>query len=117
MGSLADHFDLDHVAELRLVMEDDFSTLVVTFVNDSRARVEKLRQVVSLANASGVRAVAHSLKGSAINMGATLLAELCRQMEDRGRSGELQDTDALLERIVDEYLQSESALQAYLAEL
>lgn len=114
MGTLADHFDLDHLSELRLVMEDDFPTLVITYVNDSRGRVEKLRQVVQLGDAVGVRAVAHSFKGSAINMGATLLAELCRQLEDMGRSAELEGADALLARIVDEYLLSETALEAYL---
>lgn len=114
MASVADHFDLDHLAELKAVMEDDFDTLVMTFVNDTRARLEKLRLALEEVEINGVREIAHSLKGSAINMGATELASLCRQMEDKGRDRSLEGGDELLHRMFEEFVACEAVLQPHI---
>ena len=46
---------------------------------------------------------AHALKGSAANLGATRLAELCKEVEDLGEDGVVVDQPALVgvERALD----------------
>ena len=48
---------------------------------------------------------AHKLKGSALNVGAALLADTCKQIEIKGRAGENKDLEVLIEalkRVFDE---------------
>jgi HPt (histidine-containing phosphotransfer) domain-containing protein len=72
------HLDPDVLSALREVMEDGFSTLVDTFLDDCEARLQLLRQADTAAQ---LIETAHSFKGSSSNMGAVRLAELCGQLE------------------------------------
>ena len=46
-----------------------------------------------------VQRAAHALRGTALNLGGRLMAELCRELEERGRAGTLAGTAELLERV------------------
>lgn len=87
------HLDLNLIDELREVMEDEFSLLLDTFVEDGEARLAQLPALVETADA--LRRAAHSLKGGASNIGAVELAGLCARLEamppgsDTGSTGEL----------------------------
>jgi HPt (histidine-containing phosphotransfer) domain-containing protein len=51
------------------------------FRTDTASRLRELRAAVESGNRKVVRAQAHSLKGSAVQVGANSLAEACREME------------------------------------
>jgi len=70
--------DRDALNALREVMEDGYPELLDTFLTDSESRLVELRDA---ADPKALSEVAHSFKGSASNMGAVRLAELCRQLE------------------------------------
>ncbi|MFJ2484159.1 Hpt domain-containing protein [Pseudomonas sp. NPDC087598] len=72
------HIDREALSVLREVMEDGYPELLDTFLTDSENR---LRELQMTADAEVLSNVAHSLKGSAGNMGATRLAELCQKLE------------------------------------
>ncbi|WLH37221.1 Hpt domain-containing protein [Pseudomonas sp. FP2196] len=72
------HVDRDTLSALRDVMEDGYPELLDTFLSDSRARLGELQKTV---DAKALADVAHSFKGSASNMGAIRLAELCHELE------------------------------------
>ncbi len=72
-----EHLDYDTLDTLKQVMEDDFSLLIDTFVQDSTSRISTLREIIqreAMQNAvmqspeaDLIRRAAHSLKGSSSN--------------------------------------------------
>ena len=55
----------------------------------------ELRAALQAADARRVAFAAHKFKGSAGTVGATTLAELCSQLEQRARQGSLDELDGL----------------------
>jgi len=96
------HLDAAAVAELKGVMGSDFALLVQTFFTDSAQRIEAVRAALDAADAEALRRAAHSFKGSSSNMGAPHLAELCRALEELGRSGSVAGRQ-LLDELVAEF--------------
>ena len=76
------HLDDAVLAALQDVMEDEYPILLDTFVADSEERLRLLHQARAEGDAQGLRLAAHSFKGSCSNMGAVLLAGLCKELED-----------------------------------
>jgi DNA-binding NarL/FixJ family response regulator len=63
----------------------DFTlTLIDQFVQEAAAQVETLGDAARRSDAPALKAIAHSLKGSSMTMGARRLAALCGQLEDEG---------------------------------
>ncbi|MGB9696637.1 MAG: Hpt domain-containing protein [Ignavibacteria bacterium] len=46
---------------------------------------------------------AHSLKGASLNIGALQLAEICREIEMRGRNNDFSGVDSLIEEVENVY--------------
>lgn len=97
------HLDSDVLAALQDVMEDEYPVLLDTFLADSEERLRVLREAQQAGDAQAIRLAAHSFKGSCSNMGANLLAGLCRQLEEAGRCEELSVAPALLEQVEREF--------------
>lgn len=108
------HLDQIVVQELRSIMGEDFPLLVQTFVRDSAQRIESAREAMKEADADALCRAAHSFKGSAGNMGAVHLADLCRSLETLGRSNDLRGAPTLIDEIFNEYGAVERALMAML---
>lgn len=109
------HLDDEALAELREVMDDDFSILLTTFIDDSGERVSALKNLFGAADAEAFSKAAHSFKGSCINIGAPRLGDLCLEAEQMGRSGDLSGAEDLLARIEQEFETVKTLLQPYLA--
>lgn len=97
------HLDSSVLEVLRDVMEDEYPLLLQTFLQDSEERLRLLRQTESSVDAQAMRLAAHSFKGSCSNMGALLLAGLCKQLEELARREQLSGAPALLEQIEREF--------------
>ena len=55
--------------------------LIEPFQADSAVRLGRLRGAIATADPAAVRAEVHSLKGSAAQVGADVMASVCREME------------------------------------
>ncbi|WP_437884319.1 Hpt domain-containing protein [Pseudomonas sp. LRF_L74] len=97
------HLDNTVLSALQEVMEDEYPTLIETFLADSEERMVSLHKAVERADAQLLQLAAHSFKGSSSNMGAPLLASLCRQLEDDARRGQLCSASRLIARIGEEF--------------
>lgn len=97
------HLDDAVLAALQDVMEDEYPILLDTFVADSEERLRLLHQAQAEDDAQGLRLAAHSFKGSCSNMGAVLLASLCKELEDAGRRAALDLAPALIEQVEREF--------------
>jgi HPt (histidine-containing phosphotransfer) domain-containing protein len=104
------HLDLDTLNELKDVMGEEFGFLIETFKTDSAVRISAINDALASQDSDAVRRAAHSFKGSASNMGATNLAELCRRLEDIGDSGSIDGGESIAEEIVSAYRCVEQAL-------
>jgi HPt (histidine-containing phosphotransfer) domain-containing protein len=94
------HLDRDVLSALQEVMEDGYPELLDTFLTDSKERLNLLRQAD---DADQLGATAHSFKGSSSNMGATRLAELCHELEQRAKDKKLEGIEALVGEIDGEF--------------
>lgn len=94
------HMDEQVISSLREVMEEGFADLLDTFLSDSEERIDQLRKAHG---ANDLTLVAHSFKGSSSNMGATRLAQLCGQLEERAKKKQLAGTKELVIKINAEY--------------
>ncbi|KEF31929.1 Hpt domain protein [Marinobacter nitratireducens] len=97
------HLDEEALAELQDVMEDEFEVLIHTFINDSRDRIAGLRHAATNGDADAFAKMAHSFKGSSINIGAPHLGELCLVAEKAGKAQSLEDSESMLSNIEEEF--------------
>jgi PAS domain S-box-containing protein len=72
---------------------------VDNFVGGAQAQVDTLREALAGGDAEAVRSAAHRLRGSALNLGATRVADLAEQVETAGIEHRLAGADPLLERL------------------
>ncbi|MBK5416548.1 Hpt domain-containing protein [Pseudomonas sp. TH31] len=94
------HLDRDVLSALQEVMEDEYPTLLDTFIADSEERLRVLRKAE---DAAQLMNAAHSFKGSSSNMGAIRLAELCDELEQRARQERLAGIEKLVGEIDGEF--------------
>lgn len=63
--------------------------LVGSFLERSPARLERLAEAIGRCDATATAEAAHSLAGSAANLGAELLAAQCTEVDEYARAGRL----------------------------
>ena len=89
---------LDMLRGIEAAGEPDFyRELVDTFLADLDRRLAELRQEVGAGRLDAARGVAHSLKGSSGNLGASRLSQCCGTMEHRAQAGDLPAVAAVLD--------------------
>ena len=103
------------IALLRgLVAEDGpdlFGELADLFIGELAPRVEGIRRGILAADPGAVSQWAHSLKGSAGNLGASRLAALCDQIEQEAKRGSTTESVALIPALEAEARRVRSALE------
>lgn len=78
------HQDWSPPASLRELLSDDddlLLDLVHTFTTDIDARIERMREALAAADFPKIRAEAHTIKGSARQLGADAVAQVCQEIE------------------------------------
>jgi HPt (histidine-containing phosphotransfer) domain-containing protein len=106
---------LDPAALERLresIGEDFLSELVGTFVDEAPAQLATLRTALARGDSGEARRAAHTLKSNGATFGAASFSGLCRDLEERAKSGELTGADELVGRAESEYARVEAALLA-----
>jgi HPt (histidine-containing phosphotransfer) domain-containing protein len=105
VSGLLDQAALD---ELRRLGGDEFlAELVDTFLADAPGQLAALHTVDSVE----VRRAAHTLKSNGATFGAGQLSELCRELEEQARRGDLAGAPDLAARIEAEYARVAQALR------
>ena len=84
--------------------------VVELFLADTPARLAALHDAVERGDATAVEREAHTLKGSAANVGALRLAVICEQLQRLGRARDLAPAPPLLARLDEEYGWARAAL-------
>lgn len=88
--------------------------VIALYLDSSAELLEKIRQSVADADGESLGTSAHSLKSSSGNVGAQVLAQLCRELEGYGRKGNITAAEALMERLSEVAEATKSALREQL---
>ena len=89
---------------------DPLKELVELFLRDARSRLQKMDTAISQKDTFSLAAAAHTLKGSASNLGARQLAGLCLTLEKQAKTGELTETATILLEVKSEFQAVEKTL-------
>ncbi len=82
---MADPINMEVIEELRDIMEEDFTSLLESFLAESARQYQAAAQAWQTADFDALRRSAHSLKGSCGNVGAAQLQEVCEELEGLAR--------------------------------
>jgi CheY-like chemotaxis protein/HPt (histidine-containing phosphotransfer) domain-containing protein len=93
---------------------DIFAKAVHLYFDHAPTLVTTLRQAVESGDTAGVEHAAHSLKSSSANVGALQLAQLCKALEDLGRTHALEQAATLLDQLDPAFGLAQDALRAAL---
>jgi HPt (histidine-containing phosphotransfer) domain-containing protein len=105
------HLNMAQIQELKDVMEDGFSDLVMTYIEDSDHKIISLREAIAANDCAQVADVAHSLKGSSANICAEALSSLFKTIEDSGRAQELAQVPDIFGQVEEEFVRVKHELQ------
>ena len=95
---------IDTLRRLSVPGEPDVLTEVLKlFLEEAPTRIETLRNAWTDRNIQEGQRMAHSLKGSAGNIGASALFDVCKQLDQVGRAGGPVDASGLVAALDDEY--------------
>ena len=90
---------------------DVLAEVLQLFKADVPTRIERLRAAWQAGDAVTVQRAAHSLKGSAGNIGANQLLAVCARLDELGRAGDLSALAPLVASLDAEYGRVESEIQ------
>jgi CheY-like chemotaxis protein/HPt (histidine-containing phosphotransfer) domain-containing protein len=115
-GNVPDMAVLDPAAleDLLSMLGGEFSyleELIDSFLEDAPQLLAELNQFVVDGDPNGASRMAHSLKSNGADFGAATFSSLCKELEEQGRSGELNGAADLLAQIEAEYAKLDAALR------
>jgi PAS domain S-box-containing protein len=84
--------------------------IVELFFKDAHPRLERMHSALEGKDFTALALAAHSLKGSASNLGAKRLAEWCATLEKRAKANDLTESANILLETVGEFHRVEAAL-------
>jgi two-component system, sensor histidine kinase and response regulator len=73
------------------------------YLEDSRTQLGSLQQAVQGCDHSLLARTAHALKSASMNVGAAAVGEMCRQLEQIGKTGSVEGADQVLAAMVSAY--------------
>jgi len=107
-------FDPAALAELRECDPDGTlaAELIGVFLEDTPRRIQALHMASAAGNPSALAHEAHALKSSCAQLGALLLSDHCRWLEQTGRDGSLRGVEERLQLVDSEWKAVVEALNA-----
>jgi two-component system sensor histidine kinase/response regulator len=105
------------LAQLREDLADDelFTQLMELYSTDAKQRMADLDAALAAGDANALALTAHTLKGSAANVGAVQVARLAARVEHHARENDTDELPELVAVLRDEVARAESALRTGLA--
>ena len=103
------------ISALKDMGPEIFVELVQLYLEETPHQVAEVRRQFELEDAAGMAAAAHSLKGSSLNLGANSLADICKQIEVKGKKGNLFKVGDLLEQLDLRYQEVQETLAEEIA--
>lgn len=106
--------DMNVVRDLMELMGSDFHSLIRVYLEDTPKNLTALDSAARSNDIDALVAPAHSLKSTSANLGALLLADMAKRIEQGARSGDLGEPVLLVAQLQNEYQRASSQLQQML---
>lgn len=107
-----DCVDSNRVAVLlRTGGRDLVDELIRLYFEEMPSRLDRVREAAESGDADTVRTVAHSIKGSSSNLGLPGVAMASADLEEAGRKGDLENTDAVIHSVETAFEDARKALE------
>ncbi len=102
-----DHLNYKTLESLKSMVREGQPSLlekvIRLYMESSPKLMETIRHSITLGDAAAMQGAAHSLKSTSGNLGAMMLAEMCKELEALGRAGTTDNAILLLPLLEDEY--------------
>jgi len=100
-ASLTDDSSLDRTVfgKLREILGPNLQQAVTPYLEDMPLNLEQLETAVEQKDADTVRSLAHTIKGSSGNLGATNMIQLARKVEELEQAGKIDAIHPLLSQL------------------
>jgi HPt (histidine-containing phosphotransfer) domain-containing protein len=95
--------------------EDAMTELIGSFLDEGPKLLARLKVAAETSEPAELRRAAHTLKSSARDFGAGDLAQLCLELETRGKAEDLDQMAGMVRDAEYEYHRAEAALNKVLA--
>ena len=92
----------------------DFAELATIFQSDTPKRIAAMHMAAATGDIAGLATIAHILAGSCASMGASHMANMCRNLELCCRNAISSCIEQLLEEIQAEYIKAEAKIRTLL---
>ena len=96
--------------------ESILARILELYLDESNSLCEKINKGIAECNPELVEEAAHSLKSSSANVGAQQVSGLCMELENSGKSGELDRANELFEQFSQALDAAHQELRAILQE-
>ncbi|HMK39769.1 MAG TPA: response regulator [Bacteroidota bacterium] len=87
--------------------------LIGIYLKELPRFISRMKESAVHGDVSSLRRGAHRLKGSSLNLGVTLVAEICKDLENRAKEGDLQGAGTLLQNLEESSELVQTALQQW----
>jgi CheY-like chemotaxis protein/HPt (histidine-containing phosphotransfer) domain-containing protein len=92
--------DTTQLDQLRVDGQDDtFREIISMYLDQTHSQLSELRTAFMDQNHVETANIAHQIKGSSANLGASQLADACSRLETSAKSGDLEEGHTLLQEI------------------
>lgn len=102
------------LGSLKSLLGVKFNLLLNTYIEDSQKRMGRMAIAVSKRDFMVINHEAHGLKGSSRNIGAVDFADICEEMETKGRVEDDQELEQLFAIVQQQFAAVCQELKAYL---
>ncbi len=109
--------DKDMINTLKDMGADIFVELIQLYLEEAPNQIAEIKQQFASGNAKAMGEAAHSLKGSSLNLGANHLADICKQIELKGKRGDLSALEGLLDQLDQQYQEVQKELEHEIASI
>jgi two-component system sensor histidine kinase/response regulator len=87
------HVNQSVLSELKKLLDkEQFRNVLTLFFEHTEERVEQLHLAITDRNLEQIESISHSMKGSSANMGASVLSEMCNEILQDARAGNIPDS-------------------------
>ena len=87
--------------------------IIDNYLEDAPQLLQQIREALAQADSDALRIAAHTLRSSSANLGAIVLAQLCKELEALGQEGITSNPEKLLESLEKSYQTFKTTLQNF----
>lgn len=102
--------------ELREIMQEDYVSLLKTYIGNSPGLVDELRRAMARHDVEAMVIPMHSLKSSSANVGAMAVSALARQGETYARADDFEAASRVVKEIETAFTDAQRALREHISE-